>query len=523
MAECGATAREQSYRPVRRAVISVYDKRGLVEFAGGLSARGVELISTGGTLAALRGAGLSVTPVDQVTGFPEMLDGRVKTLHPKIHGGILADRSRPEHLAQLETSGIAPIDLVVVNLYPFEETAARPGVSPEEVIEQIDIGGPSMIRGAAKNHGSVAVVTSPEQYEEVLAAVQATGGTTLALRQRLASAAFALTARYDAAIARWFSREEAFPERLVLPFRKVAGLRYGENPHQPAAFYQDERPCGRSLVHAVQLGGKELSFNNLNDADAALAAVCAFAGPAAVAVKHTNPCGAAEAASPAEAFRQAYACDPVSIFGGIVAFNREVDEETARELAALFLEVIVAPGFTPGALAVLQAKKNLRLLQVPLAGTEECLDFKRIAGGLLVQATDRAELPPEAELKVVTGRRPTAAEWDSLRFAWKVVQHVKSNAIVVATGHRTLGIGGGQVNRIDAARFALARAGEAARGAVLASDAFFPMPDVVEAAAAAGIAAIIQPGGSIRDQESFAAAEAAGLAMVIAGVRHFRH
>lgn len=523
MTESGIAPSRQEVRPVRRALVSVYDKQGLAEFARGLAALGVELISTGGTLAALRQAGLSVTPVDQVTGFPEMLDGRVKTLHPNVHGGILADRSKPEHLAQLAAAHIQPIDLVVVNLYPFEATVARPGVTEDEVIEQIDIGGPSMIRGAAKNHGSVAVVTSPAQYDEVLSELQANGGTTLALRQRLAGVAFALTARYDAAIARWFSRDEAFPERLVLPFRRVQTLRYGENPHQPAAFYQDEHPCGRSLVHAVQRGGKELSFNNLNDADAALAAVCEFAAPAAVAVKHTNPCGVAEAATLVDAFRQAHACDPVSIFGGIVAFNREVDEETAQELVKLFLEVIVAPGYTEGALAVLRVKKNLRLLEVPLSGTAEMLDYKRVAGGLLVQATDRVETPSEADVKLVTSRRPTAAEWEGLRFALKVVGHVKSNAIVVADGHRTLGIGGGQVNRIDAARFALDRAGKGARGAVLASDAFFPMPDVVEAAAAAGIAAIIQPGGSIRDEESFQAAEAAGLAMVVTGIRHFRH
>lgn len=514
---------DQGLRPVRRALVSVYDKTGVVEFAGGLAACGVELISTGGTYETLHRQGVPVTPVEEVAGFPEMLNGRVKTLHPKIHGGILADRNRPEHLAQLAAAGIAQIDLVVVNLYPFAATVARPGVTRAEAVEQIDIGGPSMVRSAAKNHEGVAVVTDPAQYGEVLTQVRELGGTTLELRRRLAAEAFALTARYDAEIYRYLAGEEPFPPHLFFHFTRQQALRYGENPHQRAAFYRDDRPAGRSLVHAEQLWGKELSYNNLNDADAALAAVTEFTGPAAVAVKHTNPCGAAEAETLAEAFRQAAAADPVSIFGGIVALNREVDEETARELAGIFLEVILAPGFTPAALAVLEAKKNLRLLQVPVSGAEERLDLRRIAGGVLVQEADTALLPPSEELKVVTSRQPTPEQWEELRFAWKVVKHVKSNAIVVARGRRTLGIGGGQVNRIDPTRYALQRAGEAARGAVLASDAFFPLPDVVEEAAAAGIAAIIQPGGSIRDADSLAAAEAAGIAMVFTGMRHFKH
>ncbi|MDI6871562.1 MAG: bifunctional phosphoribosylaminoimidazolecarboxamide formyltransferase/IMP cyclohydrolase [Bacillota bacterium] len=513
----------QGVRPVRRALVSVYDKTGVEQLAEGLVACGAELISTGGTCDRLRRAGLPVVPVEEVTGFPEMLDGRVKTLHPRIHGGILADRSLPSHLAQIAQAGIAPIDLVVVNLYPFAATVARPGVSRAEAIEQIDIGGPSLIRAAAKNHAGVAVVTDPAQYGEVLAQIREFGGTTLELRRRLAAEAFAVTARYDAQIYRYLADDEPFPAHLFLHFTRQQALRYGENPHQRAAFYRDDRPVGRSLVHAVQLGGKELSYNNLNDADAALSAVAEFAGPAAVAVKHTNPCGVAEAETLAEAFRQAAAADPVSIFGGIVALNREVDEETARELAGIFLEVITAPGFSPGALSILQAKKNLRLLQVPQEGETERLDLRRVAGGLLVQDADVALLPPEEGLKVVTSRAPSPEQWEELRFAWKVVKHVKSNAIVVARGRRTLGIGGGQVNRIDPARYALQRAGEAARGAVLASDAFFPMPDVVEAAAAAGIAAIIQPGGSIRDAESIAAAESAGIAMVFTGLRHFKH
>jgi phosphoribosylaminoimidazolecarboxamide formyltransferase/IMP cyclohydrolase len=508
---------------VRRALLSVYDKAGLIELAGGLVAAGVELVSTGGTDAALRRANLPVVPVEEVTGLPELLDGRVKTLHPKIHGGILADRNRPEHLAELERAGIAPFDLVVVNLYPFAATVARPGVTRAEASEQIDIGGPSMIRSAAKNHESVAVVTDPGQYGAVLAQLRELGGTTLEFRRRLAVEAFAATARYDAQIYRYLAGEEPFPAHLFLHFTRQQALRYGENPHQRAAFYRDDLPAGRSLVHAVQLGGKELSYNNLNDADAALAAVAEFDGPAAVAVKHTNPCGAAEAETLAEAFRRAAAADPVSIFGGIVALNREVDEETAQELARIFLEVILAPGFSPAARETLQAKRNLRLLQVPPRGEAERLDLRRVAGGLLVQEADLALLPPEEELKVVTRRAPSPEEWEELRFAWKVVKHVKSNAIVVAKGRQTLGIGGGQVNRIDPTRYALQRAGEAARGAVLASDAFFPLPDVVEAAAAAGIAALIQPGGSLRDGESIAAAEAAGLAMVFTGLRHFRH
>ncbi|MGE5552698.1 MAG: bifunctional phosphoribosylaminoimidazolecarboxamide formyltransferase/IMP cyclohydrolase [Betaproteobacteria bacterium] len=514
---------EQGVRPVRRALLSVYNKEGVEELARGLAECGAELISTGGTYAALRRAGLPVTPVEQVTGFPEMLDGRVKTLHPRIHAGILADRNLPSHLAQLEQAGIAPIDLVAVNLYPFAATIARPGVTRAEAIEQIDIGGPSLVRAAAKNHDSVAVVTGPEQYGEVLAQVRELGGTTPALRQRLAAEAFAATSRYDAQIYRYLVGEEPFPEHLFFHFTRQQALRYGENPHQRAAFYREERPVGRSLVHAEQLWGKELSFNNLNDADAALAAVAEFEGPAAVAVKHTNPCGVAEAETLAEAFRQAAAADPVSIFGGIVGLNREVDEETARELAGIFLEVVLAPDFSPGALEILQTKKNLRLLRVPVGGEAERLDLRRVAGGLLVQDADTALLPPEEELKVVTSRAPSPAQWEELRFAWKVVKHVKSNAIVVARGRRTVGIGGGQVNRIDPTRYALQRAGEASRGAVLASDAFFPMPDVVEAAAAAGIAAIIQPGGSLRDADSIAAAEAAGIAMVFTGLRHFRH
>lgn len=510
-------------RPVRRAVISVHDKRGIEELGAGLAQCGVELVSTGGTFEALRRAGIPVTAVEEVTGFAEMLDGRVKTLHPMIHGGILADRSRPEHLEQLARAGIRPIDLVVVNLYPFAATIARPGVSRAEAIEQIDIGGPSLIRAAAKNHEGVAVVTDPSQYGEVLQQVRELGGTTLNLRRRLAAQAFAVTAQYDAVVYRYLAAEEPFPPHLFLHFTRQQELRYGENPHQRGAFYRDERPAGRSLVHAVQLGGKELSYNNLNDADAALAAVAEFTAPAAVAIKHASPCGAAEGDTLAEAFRLAAAADPVSIFGGIVALNREVDEETARELKGIFLEVVVAPGFSPAALELLREKKNLRLLAVPVAGEGERLDLRRVAGGLLVQDADVAGCPPEDQLRVVTGRSPSPEEWEDLLFGWRLVKHVKSNAVVVAKGRRTLGIGGGQVNRIDPTRYALERAGEAARGAVLASDGFFPLPDVVEAAAGRGVSAIIQPGGSIRDADSIAAAEAAGIAMVFTGIRHFRH
>lgn len=510
-----------------RALLSVSDKTGLVEFARGLVDLGWELISTGGTAQTLTEAGLPVTPVAAVTGFPEILDGRVKTLHPRIHGGILA-RPTPEHREQLQEQGIRPIDLVVVNLYPFRETIARPGVTPEEAIEKIDIGGPAMVRAAAKNHERVTVVVDPASYSGVLAELREQGAVSPATRRRLAAAAFAHTAAYDAAIAAYFQRlirpEESFPANFILNGEKVQDLRYGENPHQGAAFYRLPSPPPGSLAGARQLQGKELSYNNLMDLDAAWNLACDFKEPVVAIIKHTNPCGVARAATPAAAYRLAYAADPVSAFGGIVACNRPVDGEMAGAMAEIFLEAVIAPFFTPEALAILKSKPNLRLLAAgEKAGyrTQE-YQVRPVSGGFLVQEPDYHILDPE-HLKVVTTRKPEAGEMEDLRFAWQVVKHVKSNAIVVAKDSVTLGVGAGQMNRVGAARIALEQAGARAKGAVLASDAFFPFSDTVEQAAAAGIAAIIQPGGSIRDEESIKAADAAGIAMVFTGVRHFRH
>ncbi|MGI9860436.1 bifunctional phosphoribosylaminoimidazolecarboxamide formyltransferase/IMP cyclohydrolase [Moorella naiadis] len=510
-----------------RALLSVADKTGLVEFARGLVDLGWELISTGGTAQTLTEVGLPVTPVATVTGFPEILDGRVKTLHPRVHGGILA-RPTPEHQEQLQEQGIQIIDLVVVNLYPFRETIARPGVTPEEAIENIDIGGPAMVRAAAKNHERVAVVVNPASYGEVLAELREQGAVSPATRRRLAAAAFAHTAAYDAAIAAYFQRlirhEEAFPASFVLSGEKVQDLRYGENPHQGAAFYRLPAPPAGSLAGARQLQGKELSYNNLMDLDAAWNLACDFKEPVVAIIKHTNPCGVARAATPAVAYRLAYAADPVSAFGGIVACNRPVDGEMAGAVAEIFLEAVIAPSFTPEALAILKSKANLRLLAAGArAGyhTQEYL-VRPVSGGFLVQEPDYHILDPE-HLKVVTTRQPEAGEMADLLFAWQVVKHVKSNAIVVAKDGVTLGVGASQMNRVGAARLALEQAGARAKGAVLASDAFFPFGDTVEQAAAAGITAIIQPGGSIRDEESIQAADAAGVAMVFTGVRHFRH
>ncbi|MEW8979103.1 MAG: bifunctional phosphoribosylaminoimidazolecarboxamide formyltransferase/IMP cyclohydrolase [Symbiobacterium sp.] len=532
---------------VKRALISVYDKRGIVEFARGLADLGVEIISTGGTYRALHGAGVPVREVAEVAGFPEILDGRVKTLQPQIHAGILAIRSNPRHMAQLAEHGVAPIDLVVVNLYPFRETVANPAVTLEEAVEQIDIGGPAMVRAAAKNWQDVGVVVNPDRYEAILAELRETGGLSLQTRFALMLEAFQHTAAYDGAIAGWLASrgrelvaarapgQEAgdgasggaaspFPDTLTLTFTKVQDLRYGENPHQVAAFYSDGTAGGTVIARARQLHGKELSYNNINDAHAALELVKEFDEPAAVAIKHANPCGVAVAPTIAEAFRRAYEADTVSIFGGIVALNRPCDRETAALLSKIFLEIVIAPDFEPEALQVLTRKKNLRLLAVgpidrnPPAG----FDLKRVGGGLLVQGWDAVQEDP-ASWKPVTAKAPTPEQLRDLAFAMKVCKHVKSNAIVVAKGGQTLGVGAGQMNRIDAARFALRQAGDAARGAVLASDAFFPFPDVVEAAGEAGIAAIAQPGGSIRDEESITRANELGIAMVFTGVRHFRH
>lgn len=513
---------------VKRALLSVSDKTGLVEFAQALVELGVELVSTGGTHRLLTEHGIPVRPVDAVTGFPEILDGRVKTLHPHVHGGILARRDREEHMRSLTTHEIEAIDLVVCNLYPFAATIARPDVTLEEAIENIDIGGPSMVRSAAKNHASVTVVTDPKRYPEIIECLRQQGEVPLKLRQELALAAFRHTAHYDAMIADYlgqqYAPDEPLPETITLTFERQQLLRYGENPHQAAAFYREPQVVGSSLAQAQQLQGKELSFCNLNDADAALSLVQEFSQPAAVAVKHANPCGVACARDILSAYQLAHDADPVSIFGGIVALNRPVEADLASKLAEIFLDIIIAPEFTPEAQSILRQKKNLRLLAVGPLGNDRAagLDYKRIAGGLLVQTPDTL-LPTEEPWQTVTDKTVTTQQMADLRFAWQVVKYVKSNAIVVAKDGVTLGIGMGQVNRIDAAKQALARAGKAAKGAVLASDGLFPFPDVVEAAAAAGIAAIVQPGGSIRDKESIATANQHNLGMVFTGYRHFRH
>ncbi len=513
--------------PIRRALISVSDKSGLLELAQTLDARGAELLSTGGSAAALREAGVAVTEVSQHTGFPEILDGRVKTLTPQIHGGILARRDLPEHLAQLQAHGIAPIDLVVVNLYPFEATVAR-GADFDECVENIDIGGPALLRAAAKNHAAVAVLADPADYAALLDEMARLGGTTAALRRRLAAAAYARTAAYDAAIAGWFAGQqgELFPPRLTVAATLRQAMRYGENPHQAAAFYatSDARP---GVASARQVQGKALSYNNLADTDAALECVAEFEAPAVVIVKHANPCGVAVAAAPLDAWRAALACDPVSAFGGIVALNRTLDAETAQAIASIFTEVIVAPDATDQAQAALASKKNLRLLLtggLPDPAAPGVL-LRSVGGGILAQTRDVGRIGPD-DLRVVTRRAPTDAERRALLFAWRVCKHVKSNAIVYARDGATLGIGAGQMSRVDSARIAARKAADAGlstRGAVVASDAFFPFADGLQALAETGAAAVIQPGGSVRDAEVIAAADAAGMAMVFTGMRHFRH
>ncbi|HET7558746.1 MAG TPA: bifunctional phosphoribosylaminoimidazolecarboxamide formyltransferase/IMP cyclohydrolase [Limnochordia bacterium] len=530
-----------------RALLSVYDKRGIVEFGRRLVELGYELVSTGNTHKALTGAGVPATYVSQATGFPEILEGRVKTLHPAVHGGLLARRDRPEHLAQIAELGIAPIDVVAVNLYPFAQTVAKPGVTEEEALENIDIGGPSMIRAAAKNYPHVYVVVEPERYDAVSAALAA-GGDQRALRRALAHAAFRHTAQYDAAIDAYFGRaaagaqaeaattvaadeadEAAWPERLALRFHKRQALRYGENPHQSAAFYAEDDSEPLALANAEQLGGKELSYNNIVDAAAAVEMAAAFAEPVAVAVKHTNPCGLAIGATPGEAYQKAYEADPTSIFGGIVAFNRPLDPNTAAKLVEIFLEIVIAPDFAPGTREVLQQKKNLRVLRLPAldtarhgVGLRPGLDFKRVPGGLLAQQFDRLPID-QSEFKVMSRRPPTEGEWRDLLFAWNVVRFVKSNAIVVAKSGQTLGVGAGQMNRILPAKLALEQAGARARGAVMASEALIPFGDVVAACAKAGVRALIETGGAIRDQETIEGADARDIALVFTGRRHFRH
>ena len=510
---------------IKRALISVSDKTGIVSFAAKLHELGVEIISTGGTMKTLKEAGIPVTYVSDVTGFPEIMDGRVKTLNPYIHGGILAIRDNPEHVKAMQQHSIKGIDLVVVNLYPFRETIAKPDVTLEDAVENIDIGGPAMIRAAAKNFAYVGVVVNPARYDAVLAELAQTGELSPQQRMALAKEAYAHTGSYDAAIARYLSGElgeGVFPDSLQVVYEKVQDLRYGENPHQQAAFYREEGST-EGIANARQLHGKELSYNNIVDVEAAYSIAADFQQPAAAIIKHTNPCGTAIGNSLAEAYEKAYQADPVSAYGGIVGLNRAVDAATAEKISGIFIEAVIAPDYTPEALDILTKKKNIRLLSVPLpsAGLTR-LDMKKVSGGVLLQQMDVSDAS-RADMKVVTKRQPTPEEWEELEFAWKVVKHVKSNAIIVTAGKRTLGVGAGQMNRVGSVEIALKQAGAAAEGAVLASDAFFPFGDSVETAAQAGIKAIIQPGGSVRDEESIVKADEQGIAMVFTGVRHFKH
>ena len=510
---------------IQRVLLSVTDKAGIVEFSRELSRMGAELISTGGTARLIRDAGVPVRDVSEVTSFPEMLDGRVKTLHPKIAGGILAIREKAEHRKALAEHGIAPIDMVVVNLYRFEEAAAKKDASLEELIENIDIGGPTMIRAAAKNYQDVAVVVSPADYAPILEELRASGGAlSRDTNWRLAKKAFRTTAAYDAAIAARLDRvnqpevhNAVLPAELNLRAPKLAGLRYGENPHQAAALYGTR---GAGIAGAEQLQGKELSYNNLVDLDAAWQLACEFSQPAAAIIKHTNPCGCAEQATVAEAYRKAFECDNVSAYGGVLGFNRAVDEETAREIAKTFIEAIAAPGYSPEALAVLGAKKQLRLLRV--APGLDPLVLKSISGGFLVQTADEAKIDRSA-VSVKSKRAPTDAEWAALEFGWKVAKHVKSNAIVYARAGQIVGVGAGQMSRVDSVKIGAMKAILPLAGTVVASDAFFPFADGVEEAVKNGATAFIQPGGSVRDADVIAAADRLGVAMVFTGIRHFRH
>jgi phosphoribosylaminoimidazolecarboxamide formyltransferase/IMP cyclohydrolase len=526
--------------PVRRALLSVSDKTGIVAFAAALSARGVEIVSTGGTARALADAGIPVRPVESLTGFPEMLDGRVKTLHPVVHGGILADRDTPDHLDAIAAHGIGPIDLVAVNLYPFAATIAKPGVTLEDAIENIDIGGPAMVRSAAKNHQGVAIVVDPSDYDTVLSELERTDGVSLTTRRRLMARAFAHTAAYDSLVAGYFEQtfldldETPLPQTLRLALPRVQVLRYGENPHQQAALYREPgitEPCIGNATRADQ-SDKEVSFNNLYDLNGALELIKEFPeSPAAAIIKHANPCGCALAPTLAEAFERARAADTISAFGGILAVNRVLDQATAEKITGpnTFFECIVAPGYDDGVAAFLTTKKkwgaNLRLLTVgELSGGPgtEGFDIKRIVGGLLVSTRDSRALTPQ-DLSVVSERQPSREEMGELLFAWRVVKHVKSNAIAITRDRALRGVGAGQMNRVRSVRLAVEQAGEFAQGAALASDAFFPFADGPQAAADAGITAIIQPGGSVRDEETIAVCNENGIALVFTGVRHFRH
>jgi len=517
---------------VRQALLSVSDKSGLVEFARGLAALGFGLLSTGGTAKALAQAGLPVTEIASYTGFPEMLDGRVKTLHPKVHGGILARRDLPGHVEALDRHGIPTIDLVVVNLYPFRETVARADCTFDDAIENIDIGGPAMIRSAAKNHAHVGVVVDPADYPALLAELESSGGTLgHSTRFALAEKAFSHTAAYDAAISTYLGArdsagaEKALPDRFNWQGSKIQDMRYGENPHQRAAFYRDERPAPGSIATARQLQGKELSYNNVADADAAWECVRGFSGCACVIVKHANPCGVACAPTTLEAYRSAFATDPTSAFGGIIAFNREVDAATLEAVSAQFLEVLIAPSYTADALAAIARKVNVRVLAIELADGSNAWEFKRVGGGMLIQTPDTDSIDA-GSLKTVTRRAPTPDQITDLLFAWRVARFVKSNAIVYCARLHTLGIGAGQMSRVDSTRIAALKAANAGldlAGSVVASDAFFPFRDGLDVVAEHGAVAVIQPGGSMRDAEVIAAADERGIAMVFSGIRHFRH
>ncbi len=518
---------------VRRALISVHDKTGIVDFARALAKRDIEILSTGGTARTLRDAGVAVRDVADVTGFPEMLDGRVKTLHPRIHGGLLARRDIPDHLATLERHDIPVIDLVVVSLYPFESTVARPGVSRAEAIEQIDVGGPTMIRAAAKNHAAVAVVTDPSQYGPVIEEITGRGEVTAATRERLAREAFRRTAEYDAAIARYLGADgdesAGFPRQLALSGTRTLDLRYGENPHQAAAFYHVGGAPAFGLAAMQQLHGPELGYNNLLDFSAALGLLLEFTDPAAVVIKHTNPCGAAVADNVGVAMARAKASDPVSIYGGIVGVNRLLDQSVVAELAGIFVEILFAPAYTPEALDELRrTKKNCRIFHIPCeagASPTPVTEYRSVLGGLLAQSADTADLD-ESALRCLSRRAATPDELTGLRFAWRVAKHAKSNAIVLATRDRVIGVGAGQMNRVDSARIAVMRArtlGLTTQGTVCASDAFFPFRDALDVVAEAGATAVIHPGGSLRDDEVRAAADEHDMAMLVTGLRHFKH
>ncbi|QEK13024.1 bifunctional phosphoribosylaminoimidazolecarboxamide formyltransferase/IMP cyclohydrolase [Crassaminicella thermophila] len=512
---------------IKRALISVSDKRGIIDFAKKLQEMGVEIISTGGTAKVLVENGVKVIPISDVTGFPECLDGRVKTLHPKVHGGLLAMRDNPEHLKQLENLNIVPIDLVAINLYPFKETIAKENATLEEAIENIDIGGPTMLRSAAKNHKDVTVICNPDDYTSVLEELENNGEVSYDTKYKLALRVFEHTAHYDALIADYLRKQidAPLPDVFTMTFEKVQDLRYGENPHQKAVFYKEVGKNEGSLVDAIKLHGKELSFNNINDANGAIELLKEYEEPTVVAVKHTNACGVGSGYDIYDAYLKAYKCDPVSIFGGIVAMNRTIDKRTAEEINKIFIEIVIAPDYDEDALEILKSKKNIRILKLANINKKQsknALDMKKVNGGLLIQDVDN-ELFVEEELKVVTERIPTKREMEDLMFAWKVVKHIKSNGIVLAREGQTIGIGPGQVNRIWAVENAIKQSNIPVKGSVMASDAFFPFPDCVEEAAKSGVTAIIQPGGSIKDEASIEMANKYGIAMVFTGMRHFKH